>query len=136
MLFENVTISSQLMDRLYISKCHFKNVHFEPCQFDRMDLTDTVFENCELSHLKLMDGSIHRCEFKNCRLTGSDLSNCSIWHTTFLENTMQYANFSYSKFKFVRPRLMPDTKTERSFSQCWYRWNDTEDAGVSKNQAS
>ena len=37
MLFENVTISSQLMDRLYISKCHFKNVHFEPCQFDRMD---------------------------------------------------------------------------------------------------
>ena len=42
-LFGNCHITNQIIDRLYLNKCHFKNVTFENCQFGRIDLSDTTF---------------------------------------------------------------------------------------------
>lgn len=118
LLFENVVITKVMQGHLYLAKCYFKNVTFESCEFDRIDLTDTTFENCDLSNFKLTDGTIHRCEFINSRLTGSDLSNCSIQQTLFLENSARYANFSYSKFKGVN--FIKNQLANSSFNECNY----------------
>ena len=52
--------------------CVFRNVFFEDCEFDAIDMIDTVFENCELSNLHFNKGAIHRCVFRNCRCMGID----------------------------------------------------------------
>lgn len=125
--FDGETVSFLSIDRLTLNKCHFKNMIFESCNFERIDLMDTIFENCDLSHLKMMDGIIHRCEFRNCRMTGSDLSNCAIQQTLFEENTARYANFSFSKFKkvnFIKNQLMNTSFNECQFNKVCYKEND------------
>lgn len=130
--FDGETITALDIDRLSLNKCHFKNVSFESCQFDRIDLMDTTFENCDLSHLKMMDGVIHRCEFKNCRMTGSDLSNCAIHNTLFEENTARYANFSFSKFKKVN--FIQNQLVNTSFNECQYAKVAYEENNLSESE--
>lgn len=55
---------------LHLDGCIFRNVFFEDCEFDAIDMIDTIFENCDLSNLHFTKGAIHRCVFRNCRCMG------------------------------------------------------------------
>lgn len=86
-------------EKLDINGCYFKNVVFNECDFQNIDLLDVVFENCDLSNVNFSEGSIHRTEFKNCKLVGANFSGCNMQNVLFKQSLGRYSNFSYGKLK-------------------------------------
>ena len=108
-LFEDMTISNIMIDRLNLNQCHFKKVVFENCEFHKIDMSDTTFENCDLSQLYLGGGSVFRCEFVNTRLVGVDFADSVIRETIVDSCSAAYLNAGFTKMKSV---MFKETKLQ------------------------
>lgn len=100
-LVENITINDKEQIGFTIDSCIFKNVKFNNCSLQNVDLMDTRFENCDLSNIDFSRGSIHRVEFIDCKLLGAKFDEGSLIDVLFQGALGKYSNFAFAKFKGV-----------------------------------
>ena len=96
-IIENTDIEDKNDIGLTIDSCIFDNITFIDCNFERVDLIDTIFKNCDLSNVSFIGGSIHRTQFINCKLIGARFDECNLKNVLFENILGKYSNFSFGK---------------------------------------
>ncbi|WP_423837536.1 pentapeptide repeat-containing protein [Vagococcus luciliae] len=56
-----------------------------------------MFDACDFSNTEWINSSFHRVIFKNCHLTGINFADSYLNHCQFINCTMPYISFNFSK---------------------------------------
>lgn len=100
-LLQEATYSHDTFQNLIFEKSRFKKINFSNNTYNRFECVDCEFESCDFSNMEWIGGAFHRTIFKNCKLTGTNFAEALLQNCQFIDCTITYASFNFTKLKRV-----------------------------------